>query len=103
MESASEVLPDPTETLIIELVTKVLGFQSPVAAHHVFDAAAASPTPVKIFPTGMEPFPAARARVAIVDNTGFIIHTDSAAGSIEQPFAKGDTKAPTRSHVEIAF
>jgi len=35
------------KVLIIELVTQILGFHRPVAAEHVFNAAATGPAPVK--------------------------------------------------------
>ena len=89
--------------LIVELVAQILGLRRPMAAEHIFDAATASPTPIKFRLASIDQLISTWSNVAIVDHSGLVIHTDAAASCVKQPVAEGEAKAAADGRVKVTI
>ena len=91
------------EILVVELEPKILGPDRPVAADHVLDTTASSPTPVEILLRSVDEASPTRCNVTVIDYRCLPIHADATARSIEQPMTPCESQAAANRRIKIAL
>src|SRR4051812_44148991 len=73
------------EALVVEIEIEILDLDRPVPAEQPLEPAADGVPPIEILSVSINQPATARTRVAIVDNSRFVVHANGAGGRVNEP------------------